>query len=164
MKSKKEKTRPKINLARVYSFYVSQKSESWNFKVTVKCHSPLCKETGMSVDLVNLDRLAKSIFKNEVSTSNSLISVLEKKVSQIKVQLQKQPQSKKTNLVTVHFDEVRQFGIHFLENQVLFVRQDMAKSQAGDLFEVISYLDSDQSVVKLKLKNFKTKVIEQIIF
>ena len=160
MKKKKEKTRSRIHFVRVYSFYVSQKKESWTFQVTVKCFSPLNKLTGMSVDLTNLDRVADLIFTNDIGSSKTLSSILQKRVNLLRSRLRKI----KVHLMTVHFDECRNFGIHFIENNILFVRLDLAKSESGDLHEVVSYLDSKQTVVKLQLKNFRTKITEQIIF
>ncbi len=160
MKKKKEKTRSRIHFVRVYSFYVSQKNESWNFQVTVKCFSPLNKLTGMSVDLTNLDKVANLIFTNDIGSSKTLISILQKRVNLLRSRLRKI----KVHLMNVHFDEYRNFGIHFIENNILFVRSDLARSESGDLHEVVSYLDSKQTVVKLQLKNFRTKITEQIIF
>ena len=153
-------TRTEINFVRVYPYYLSQNNESWSFQVTLKCRSPLNKKTGMSVSLVGLDRVAESIFRNEICNLPSLISFLKEKVNQLKMQLQKQ----NMHLVAVHFDECRKYGIHFSQQDVFFVRTDYAKNEAGDLYEVITYLNSKQSVVQLQLKNFKNKITEQIIF
>ena len=153
-------TRTEINFARVYSYYLSQKHESWSFQVILKCKSPLNKKTGMSVNLTDLDNTAESLFKNEICDLPNLISFLKRKVNQIQIQLQK----KNIKLIAVQFNECRKLGIHFIQNDILYLRTDFAKSEAGDLYEVVTYFNSNQKVIQLQLKNFKTKVTEQIIF
>ncbi len=145
---------------RVYSYYLSQKTESWSFQVTVKCRSPLNKKTGMSVNLIDLDRIAESLFKNENCNLPNLNSFLKTKLDQ----LQKKLHKNKIQLIAVHFDECRKFGIHFIQDDIFYVHTDFAKSESGELYEVITYLNSNKNVAQLQLKNLKTKITEQIIF
>lgn len=72
-------------------------TESYYFQVTVSALAPFHESTGMTVDLVQLDRVAKKIFKPDGSAQFTLKSLLKNK----RALLEKALKLKKTRLIAL---------------------------------------------------------------
>jgi hypothetical protein len=157
-----EGVRSKLHFGRTYSFYLKLKKtkQTYFFNVSILAFKPMNKRTGMSVDLVRLNAIAKKAFKSKISLEDFVLNDLSKVVLQIKQELELAG----SQLVSVHFDEVRGSGIHFEGKGVLFIRKDFATNPAGDLFQVASYFDQKNTLVRMNLKNLKQNISEQLFF
>ena len=159
--------RSEVQFARTYPYYLklngrpASSQQAFSFSVTVSAQKKMNPMTGMSVDLVLIDKIANKIFKTKRPYRNDdVLMVLTGLVSELKKALALQ----KTKLVHVDFSECRGSSYLFTEKRMLFVRRDYATDQAGDLFYIESYFNQKNILVRLDMKNLKLGICEQIIF
>lgn len=161
-----KKTRTEIQFVRVFSFYIdlaigSKKAEAYFFKVTVSTQAPLNPQTGMTVDLVQLDRVAHQLFKNQKAHQTSKLSIF----FQLKFKtLEKLLKKHKIHLVSVQFNECRGSSVLVTARGQEIIRQDLASDHKGCLYSVTSWFDQGEKLVQLRIKNLKTNLVELIIF
>ncbi|MBC7465298.1 MAG: hypothetical protein H7256_04845 [Bdellovibrio sp.] len=162
----KNNVRSEVQFARTYPYYIklggrpASFQQAFSFLVTVSAQKKINAMTGMSVDLVGLDKIASKILKTKKQSGDKIAMVLRNLVNQFKKDLALQ----KTKLVRVEFVECRGGSYLFTDKKMLFVRQDHATDEAGDLFEVRSYFNQKNALIRLDLKNLKLGLSEQIIF
>lgn len=151
-----------LNFARTYPFYIKlpKADQAYFFSITISASKKLNLKTGMSVDLVSLDRLAEGIFKSQKSQKTSAVEMMADIVNQVQVGLKKI----QTKLVSVKFSECRGSAYLFTGRQMYFIRQDYASDDVGDLFQVTSYFNKKNVMTRMDLKNLKLNTQEQIIF
>lgn len=135
-------------------------TESYYFQVTVSAWAPLNKATGMSVNLMQLDHIAKNIFKTVHSPELTLNHLLK---SRLKL-LEKSLKSKKIKLAALQFDECRGLCLKFQGHQSFSIHHDFAADENGDLFKVSSQFNEKDELVEMEIKNLKLEIHERIIF
>ena len=152
-----------VNFVRVYSFYVrkNKPTQAYFFSVTVSANKKLNPMTGMSVDLVQLDKVAKKILDGfKVSAKTGVVEDLQR----IELLFKKLLAKIDTKLVRVQFDETRGSSYLFQDGKTYFIRRDLATDDNGDLSEVASYFDSRNKLVRMDLRGFKDGIKETLVF
>ena len=159
-----------IIFVRRYPFYCSvqnqknkkiqKTAESFYFKVTVSALAPLDQRTGMTVNLVLLDQVAKKIFKINRPSKLALNKYLENQFKK----LGKALKLKKIGLTSLQFDECRGFCLKFQDQKIFSIHSDYATDEKGNLFQVSSQFNEKDDLVELDIKNLKLDIHEKIIF
>ena len=149
-----------IHFARVCTFYFKHRFGSWFFQVEVKCRKSLNPQTGMSVNLVLLDEIMTRIFHHTICKTKAPIHFLQQTVQLLNRELL----HAKIELVSVQFDEKRDFGFHFKDGDIRSIRHNLAEDEKKDLYQIVSYFNQLQQLTEIHLQNLKTKVTEHIIF
>ena len=166
----KPTTDSEIIFVRRYSFYCSvqnqknkktqQTSESFYFQVTVSALAPLDPKTGMTVNLVLLDQVAKKIFKANRPSKLTLTKFLQNQFKNLDRALK----LKKIRLSSLQFDECRGFCVKFEGRKRFSIHSDYATDEKGNLFKVSSQFNEKDELVELDIKNLKLDIHEKIIF
>lgn len=159
-----KKTTPDLFFIRIYPYYVQLQTghevHPFSFQVQIMTMAPLNKKTGMTVNLVKLDACIQTVLKPEILALSSINELFKIK---IKI-LQKKLLKNKIKLESVQFDECRGFSALFENKKVTLIRRDFALDQYQDLFEVHSYFDEVNKLQKIKMKNIKLEITEEITF
>ena len=154
----------KIHFVREYPFYahlyINKHSEGYFFNVVVTTSSPLNVQTGMTVNLRELNEIARVTFKSERLKCNSLAEFLEEKVKTLKEALS----NHKIQFLSVQFNECRGLSVLFKSKKIFLIRKDFATNANGELFSVISYFNNSKNLTKMILKDLRHNIEEQIIF
>lgn len=151
-----------IQFVRTYPFYLklNKPVRAYSFSVTVTAQKKLNPATGMSVDLVKLDRAAKLILKTKNSKSAEVLQALREIYGQFEAQLKKD----KTKLISIQFNECRGSGYLLKGKKTLFIRSDFAADDQQDLHQVTSYFDAKNKLVRMDLKHLRLQIVEQLLF
>ena len=162
----KKNVRSEVQFARTYPYYLKlggkpvSSEQAFSFSVTVSAQKKINPMTGMSVDLVQLDQIAKKVLKTKTFKTGEVTAILKKLVSEI----QKSLEVKNTKLIRAEFEESRGSAYVFVGRDTFFMRQDFAQDDDGDLFKIKSFFNMKNNLVRLNLINLKTTVEEIIIF
>lgn len=163
-KENKKSVRSEIYFARAFTFYVQLKTqrhwETYFFNVLVTTAGTMNLDTGMTVDLMTLNRRAGFIFKNEKAKCKSLAEFLQKKFQT----LNKILMAEKIQLISAQFNECRGLSVLFENKNFFLIRNDFAFSKEGELFFISSYFNKSNLLTKIILKDLKLNIEEQIIF
>lgn len=150
----------RLNFGRKYSLSVSDKQQSYFFNVEVLVRGRLNLDTGMTTDLIRLDKIILSKLKLSSKSNHSVVDHLMRVNSQINISVKKL----NLKLIQLAFHEERGFGICFnSKKQINTFRTDYGNDQENNLFKIVSYFDLQGKLVKTNLYNLKEKTTE-IIF
>ncbi len=162
---KLKKTPTGIQFVRVFSYYVDlqltgKKSQPFFFDVIVKSQAAFKQQTGMTVDLLKLDTIAKKVFKNQKLKCSAFQEFLNVKYQTLKEALK----IFGIRLRSVQFTECRGLSVLIKNRTWHTFRHDYAVDDKGVLYFVSSQFDEKNRLAQIKIKNLKLNIEEQIIF
>lgn len=146
---------------------MSLAEQSYFFKAEFIAQAPLNSKTGMTVDLVKMNKAITKILKQKTKVKLNVKVNIKISVAEVLQQIFKQAQDKlKTmgaDLKKVSFHEERGFGIQFSKkNKPLIYRTDYCLDESRSLQWIISYFDSKGQLKKVLLNNLRENYSEEI--
>lgn len=156
-----------LRFGRIYPVAMSLAEQSYFFKAEFIAQAPLNSKTGMTVDLVKMNKAITKILKQKTKVKINVKVDVKTSVAEVLQQIFKQAQDKlKTmgaDLKEVSFHEERGFGIQFSKkNKPLIYRTDYGLDESRNLQRIISYFDSKGQLKKVLLNNLRENYSEEI--